>query len=58
MHWNWQQPERPRFTWSKDRLKKAEKQFLLGGGRILGFSITSIPRIRSRFVCNGSVMTA
>lgn len=36
MNWNWQQPDWPTFTWSKDRLKKAEEQFLLGGGLIIG----------------------
>jgi len=36
MKWNWQQPDWPRFTWSKDRLQKAEEQFLLGGGVVLG----------------------
>ena len=36
MNWNWQQPDWPRFTWSKDRLKKAEEQFLVGGGVVLG----------------------
>ena len=36
MSWNWQQPEWPRFTWSTDRMAKAEERFLLGGGLILG----------------------
>ncbi len=36
MNWNWQHPDWPRFRWSKDRLKKAEEQFLVGGGVILG----------------------
>ena len=36
MKWNWQQPDWPRFRWSKDRLTKAEEQFLVGGGVILG----------------------
>lgn len=36
MKWNWQQPDWPRFTWSPDRLAKAEEQFLVGGGVVLG----------------------
>jgi Fic family protein len=36
MKWNWQQPEWPRFLWSPDRLAKAEEQFLMGGGIVLG----------------------
>lgn len=36
MEWNWQQPDWPRFSWSKDRLARAEERFLLGGGVIVG----------------------
>ncbi len=36
MTWNWQQPDWPRFSWSRDRLARAEEQFLVGGGVILG----------------------
>ena len=36
MKWNWQQPDWPRFSWSPARLAKAEEQFLLGGGVLLG----------------------
>lgn len=36
MQWNWQLPDWPRFSWSSARLAKAEEQFLLGGGVILG----------------------
>lgn len=36
MTWNWQQPDWPHFTWRRDRLAKAEEQFLVGGGIILG----------------------
>ena len=36
MKWNWQQTDWPRFTWSEPRLAKAEAQFLVGGGVILG----------------------
>ena len=36
MKWNWQQPDWPRFSWSPARLLKAEEQFLLSGGVILG----------------------
>ncbi len=36
MKWNWQQPDWPRFSWSKDRLARAEERFLLGGGVIVG----------------------
>jgi Fic family protein len=36
MKWNWQQPDWPRFTWPPDRLAKAEDQFLVGGGVVLG----------------------
>lgn len=36
MNWNWQQPDWPRLRWSQARLAKAEEQFLVGGGVILG----------------------
>jgi Fic family protein len=36
MRWNWQQPDWPRFSWSPRRLARAEEQFLVGGGVILG----------------------
>ncbi len=36
MKWNWQQPDWPRFSWPPALLAKAEKQFLVGGGVILG----------------------
>ncbi len=36
MAWNWQRPEWPNFTWNPDLLKKAEEQFLLGGGMFAG----------------------
>ncbi|HEX4158754.1 MAG TPA: Fic family protein [Rhizomicrobium sp.] len=36
MIWNWQRPEWPRFTWNPDLLRRAEEQFLLGGGRFAG----------------------
>ena len=36
MNWNWQQTEWPQFSWSPDRLIKAEKRFLLSGGIFLG----------------------
>ena len=32
MKWNWQKSDWPRFTWSAERLAKAEDQFLLGAG--------------------------
>jgi Fic family protein len=36
MHWNWQQPDWPKFTWQKPRLARAEQQFLLGAGTLVG----------------------
>src|SRR5438093_6810712 len=36
MTWNWQQSDWPSFTWSRARLEKAEQQFLLGGGVLVG----------------------
>jgi Fic family protein len=36
MRWNWQQPDWPRFSWSRERLAKAEERFLLGGGVVRG----------------------
>jgi Fic family protein len=36
MTWNWQQPDWPHFTWNRDRLTAAEKEFLLGSGVFLG----------------------
>jgi Fic family protein len=36
MPWNWQKPEWPRFAWDKTRLVKAEEEFLLESGVIVG----------------------
>jgi Fic family protein len=36
MTWNWQRPEWPDFSWNPDLLRKAEEQFLLGGGVFVG----------------------
>jgi len=36
MTWNWQKPDWPNFTWNRARLEKAEQQFLLGGGVLVG----------------------
>jgi Fic family protein len=36
MTWNWQQPDWPNFTWNPARIEKAEQQFLLGAGVLVG----------------------
>jgi Fic family protein len=36
MGWNWQRSEWPNFTWNPDLLRRAEEQFLLGGGMFAG----------------------
>lgn len=36
MIWNWEKPDWPEFKWNRARLEKAEKQFLLGGGVVVG----------------------
>src|ERR1700675_4326396 len=36
MTWNWQKSDWPSFTWNRARLEKAEQQFLLGGGVLVG----------------------
>lgn len=36
MSWNWQRPDWPRFSWSAERLARAEEQFLLGAGAVEG----------------------
>lgn len=36
MAWNWQRDDWPIFTWDAARLAEAERQFLLGGGILLG----------------------
>lgn len=36
MEWNWQRNNWPNFTWDAPRLAEAERQFLLGGGVLLG----------------------
>ena len=36
MSWNWQKPDWPEFRWNRARLEKAEEQFLLGGGVLVG----------------------
>ncbi len=36
MTWNWQQSDWPHFTWNREALQRQEKQFLLGGGVLIG----------------------
>lgn len=36
MTWNWQKSDWPNFAWNRARLEKAEHQFLLGGGVLVG----------------------
>jgi Fic family protein len=36
MIWNWQQSDWPIFTWDRARLEIAERQFLVGGGVLVG----------------------
>jgi Fic family protein len=36
MAWNWQQSDWPNFTWNQARLEKAEEQFLLASGVLVG----------------------
>jgi Fic family protein len=36
MTWNWQKSDWPNFVWDRARLEKAEQQFLLGGGVLVG----------------------
>ncbi len=36
MVWNWQQPDWPNFSWDEARLRKAEEQFLVGTGVLVG----------------------
>jgi len=36
MRWNWEKPEWPNFAWDGARLEKAEQQFLLGSGVLVG----------------------
>ena len=36
MTWNWQKSDWPNFRWDRARLEAAEKQFLVGGGVLVG----------------------
>lgn len=36
MLWNWQLPDWPNFTWDAQRMSVAEREFLMGGGVLLG----------------------
>jgi Fic family protein len=36
MTWNWQKPDWPNFSWTADRLRKAEEHFLVGSGMFAG----------------------
>jgi Fic family protein len=36
MSWNWEKPDWPNFAWDRARLEKAEQEFLLGGGVLVG----------------------
>jgi Fic family protein len=36
MIWNWQQPDWPQFTWDGSGVRKAEQDFLVGGGILVG----------------------
>jgi Fic family protein len=42
MSWNWQEPDWPRFSWDPARLRRAENEFLVGGGLFAG-SIRHLP---------------
>lgn len=55
MPWNWQQPDWPHFTWRSERLHQAEKQFLLGGGVILGSAVHLTEPDRERLAVEGLV---
>lgn len=36
MAWNWQRPDWPKFRWKNVRLAAAEREFLIGGGVLVG----------------------
>lgn len=36
MLWNWQLPDWPNFTWDAQRMSAAEREFLVGGGVLIG----------------------
>src|SRR5215475_16066382 len=36
MTWNWQKTDWPKFTWNRQRLELAEREFLVGGGVFVG----------------------
>lgn len=36
MDWNWEQHDWPNFSWNQSRLAAAEKEFLVGGGVLIG----------------------
>jgi Fic family protein len=36
MPWTWQRPDWPNFSWNPDLLRRAEEQFLVGGGLFAG----------------------
>ncbi len=50
MAWNWQRSDWPRFTWQASRLAKAEEQFLLGGGVLVGISTHLDDETRERVI--------
>ncbi len=50
MAWNWQRSDWPRFTWQASRLAKAEEQFLLGGGTLVGISTHLDDETRERVI--------
>jgi Fic family protein len=39
MEWNWQRADWPNFAWQGSRLRKAEEQFLIGGGVFAGMVV-------------------
>ncbi len=36
MHWNWQHPDWPNFTWDRTQIATAEERFLLASGVVIG----------------------
>ncbi len=62
MHWNWQQPDWPKFIWQKPRLARAEQQFLLGAGTLVGavknFNGDDCEQITIEVISTGAVTTS
>lgn len=50
MHWNWQLPDWPNFTYDSGQIAQKERQFLLGSGNTFAFLRNASEKERNQFI--------